>query len=196
MRGRPRKYGKDDPPIKINFYIPASLRYKIPDDVNLTDLFTNILTNLYSDPKKAELKDLEKKEAELKEQLAIVQSQILKLRREIEEAEKIRKEMELKQLYAVWQFWNILRQAVKINGLPFVGNKFPETILGIKFNYDAVQKALKSKEIISYSIETFEQAIQLAKQYNVAYVGNGQNENSEFDRFLKFYDEYKKRVKV
>jgi|YelNatPaOPRAMG01_1025707.scaffolds.fasta_scaffold107616_3 hypothetical protein len=196
MRGRPRKYGKDDPPIKINFYIPASLRYKIPDDVNLTDLFTNILANLYSDPKKAELKDLEKKEAELKEQLAIVQSQILKLRREIEEAEKIRKEMELKQLYAVWQFWNILRQAVKINGLPFVGNKFPETILGIKFNYDAIQKALKSKEIISYSIDTFEQAIQLAKQYNVAYVGHGQNEDSEFDRFLKFYDEYKKRVKV
>jgi len=196
MRGRPRKYGKDDPPIKINFYIPASLRYKIPDDVNLTDLFTNILANLYSDPKKAELKDLEKKEAELKEQLAIVQSQILKLRREIEEAEKIRKEMELKQLYAVWQFWNILRQAVKINGLPFVGNKFPETILGIKFNYDAIQKALKSKEIISYSIDTFEQAIQLAKQYNVAYVGHGQNEDSEFDRFLKFYDEYKKRVKL
>jgi hypothetical protein len=196
MRGRPRKYGKEDPPIKINFYIPASLRYKIPDDVNLTDLFTNILANLYSDPKKAELKDLEKKEAELKEQLAIVQSQILKLRREIEEAERIRKEMELKQLYAVWQFWNILRQAVKINGLPFVGNKFPETILGIKFNYDAVQKALKSKEIISYSIETFEQAIQLAKQYNVAYVGHGQNEDYEFDRFLKFYDEYKRRVKL
>jgi hypothetical protein len=196
MKGRPRKYDKSDPPIRIGFYLPASIRYKIPEDVNLTELLTNILTNLYSDPKKAELKDLEKKEAELKEQLAIVQSQILKIRREIEETEKIKREMELKQLYAVWQFWNILRQAVKINGLPFVGNKFPETILGIKFNYDAVQKALKSKEIISYSIETFEQAIQLAKQYNVAYVGHGQNEDSEFDRFLKFYDEYKRRVKV
>jgi len=196
MRGRPRKYSKDDPPIKINFYIPASLRYKIPDDTVLTDLLTNILTNLYSDPKKAELKELEKEEAELKEQLAIKQSQILKLRREIEESDRIKKEMELKQLYAVWQFWNILKQAVKINGLPFVGNKYPETILGIKFNYDAVQKALKSKEIISYSIETFELAIQLAKQYNVNYIGHGQNEDSEFDRFLKFYDEYKKRVKV
>jgi hypothetical protein len=30
----------------------------------------------------------------------------------------------------------------------------------------------------------------------VAYVGHGQNEDSEFDRFLKFYDEYKKRVKL
>jgi len=196
MRGRPRKYSKDDPPIKINFYIPASLRYKIPDDTVLTDLLTNILTNLYSDPKKAELKELEKEEAELKEQLAIKQSQILKLRREIEESDRIKKEMELKQLYAVWQFWNILKQAVKINGLPFVGNKYPETILGIKFNYDAVQKALKSKEIISYSIETFELAIQLAKQYNVNYIGHGQNEDSEFDRFLKFNDEYKKRVKI
>ena len=196
MKGRPRKYDKSDPPIRTAFYLPASIRYKIPEDVNLTELLTNILTNLYGDPKKAELKDLEKKEAELKEQLAIVQSQILKIRREIEEAEKIRREIELKQLYAVWQFWNILRQAVKINGLPFVGNKFPETILGIKFNYDSVQKALKSKEIISYSIETFEQAIQLAKQYNVTYVGHGQNEESEFDRFLKFYDEYKRRVKV
>jgi hypothetical protein len=196
MRGRPRKYGKEDPPIKINFYIPASLRYKIPDDVNLTDLFTNILSNLYSDPKKAELKDLEEKEMELKEQLAIVQSQILKLRREIEEADKIRREIELKQLYAIWQFWNILKQAVKINGLPFVGNKYPETILGIKFNYDAIQKALKSKEIMSYSIETFEQAIQLAEQYNVTYIGHGQNEESEFNKFKNFYDEYKKRVKL
>jgi len=196
MRGRPRKYSIDDPPIKVNFYIPASLRYKIPDDTVLTDLLTNILTNYFDDSKKVELKELEKKEIELKEQLAVVQSKILKLRREMEESEKIKKELELKQSYAVWQFWNILKQSVKINGLPFNGNKYPETILGIKFNYDAVKKALKSKEIIGYSIETFEQAIQLAKQYNVDYVGHGQNEESEFDRFLKFYDEYKKRVKI
>jgi len=196
MRGRPRKYSIDDPPIKVNFYIPASLRYKIPDDTVLTDLLTNILTNYFDDSKKVELKELEKKEIELKEQLAVVQSKILKLRREMEESEKIKKELELKQSYAVWQFWNILKQGVKINRLPFIGNKYPETILGIKFNYDAVEKALKSKEIISYSIETFEQAIQLAKQYNVTYIARGQNEESEFNKFKNFYEEYKRKVKI
>jgi hypothetical protein len=196
MRGRPRKYDTYDPPVRVTIYVKASTRNKIPDDVILTELVSNFLDNFVSDTKKMELKELEKRELELKEQLAIIQYQILKLRKEIEEAENIKAELELKQLYAVWEFWNILRQAVKIEGLPFKGNKYPETILGIKFNYDAVENALKSKEIISYSIETFEQAIQLAKQYNVIYIGKGQNEDSEYNRFLKFYDEYKKRVKV
>ncbi|MFP3257309.1 MAG: hypothetical protein RXO36_05880 [Candidatus Nanopusillus acidilobi] len=196
MRGRPRKYDIYDPPVRVTVYVPASLRFKIPDDVVLTDLFTNFIANFLNDSKKIELKELEKKEMNLKEQLAIVQSQILKLRREIEQSEKLKEEIEKKELYAIWQFWNILKQGVKINRLPFTGNKYPETILGIKFNYDAVEKALKSKEIISYSIETFEQAIQLAKQYNVNYIGRGQNEESEFNKFKNFYEEYKRKVKI
>jgi len=196
MRGRPRKYDIYDPPVRVTVYVPSSLRNKIPENVILTEAVSRFLEAFVSDTKKMELKELEEKEMNLKEQLAIVQSQILKLRREIEQSEKLKEELEKKEFYAIWQFWNILKQGVKINRLPFTGNKYPEDILGIKFNYNAVEKALESKEIISYSIETFEQAIQLAKQYNVIYIGHGQNEDSEFDKFLKFFDEYKKRVKL
>ncbi len=196
MRGRPKKYENGDPPIRINFYIPASVRYKIPEHLNLTEFFTNLLTQIFEDPKKVELKELEKKELELKEELAIIQSKVLKIRREMEEAENIRKAIELKNLYAIWEFWKIIQGSIKVGNLNFSGNKYPEQILGIKFEYDKVSKAIEKKEIISYSIETFEQAIQLSKQYNVQYIGKGEREKEEFDKFLKFYENYKKEVKA
>ncbi|MGC9124010.1 MAG: hypothetical protein ACP5IB_08105 [Thermoplasmata archaeon] len=196
MRGRPKKYETGDPPIRINFYIPASIRYKIPEDLNLTEFFTNLLTQIFDDPKKVELKELEKKELELKEELAIIQSKILKIRREIEEAENIRKAIELKNLYAIWEFWKIIQSSIKIGKLNFSGNKYPEQILGIKFEYDKVGEAIENKDIISYSVETFEQTIQLSKQFNVQYIGKGEREKEEFDKFIKFYENYKKEVKA
>lgn len=194
MVGRPRKYDYQDPAIRLTVYIPASLRYKIPKNINLTEYITGILQRSFEDPIRVELAELEKKEQELKEELSVVQNKIIKLRKEIEERERLRKEIEARNMYAVFEFWQILKVSAKNHKLNFEGTIYPEKILGIKFDYKEVSKALEEKEITQDDIETFEQIIQIAKKYNVRYIGQGEREKEEFEKFMKFYDNYKKII--
>jgi hypothetical protein len=198
MVGRPRKqYKEGETPYILHITITEGIRRLIPEEANLSEEIRQYLLIKYGDPKKGELANLKKRRDKLQSELISLNAQIQEKEREIDEQEKLRIYVEAKNLYAIWVFWNIVKDSVKRGILVWSDYDKVETIFGITLNFKELKNDIEKKEIIQYSVETFEQARELAKKYNVKYLGNGLKEKEEFDKFIKFYENYmKKGVKI
>jgi len=198
MVGRPRKqYKEGETPSILHIMITESIKRLIPENVNISEEVRQYLLVKYGDPKKGELADLKKERDKLQNKLISLNAQIQEKEREIEEQEKLKVYVEAKNLYAVWVFWNIVKDSVKRGILVWSDYDKVESLFGITLNFKELKNDIEKKEIIQYSVETFEQAKELAKKYNVKYLGNGVKEKEEFDKFVKFYENYiKMGVKI
>jgi hypothetical protein len=198
MVGRPRKqYKEGETPYILHITITEGIRKLIPEDTNLSEEIRQYLLFKYGDPKRGKLADLKKRRDKLQNELISLNAQIQEEEREIEEQEKLKVYIEAKNLYAVWVFWNIVKDSVKRGVLVWSDYDKVESLFGITLNFKELKNDIEKKEIIQYSVETFEQAQEMAKKYNVKYLGNGVKEKEEFDKFIKFYENYIKRgVKV
>jgi len=198
MVGRPRKqYKEGEIPFTLHITVTEAIRRLIPENVNISEEVRQYLLFKYGDPKKGELAYLKKERDKLQNELISINARIQELEREIEEQEKLKVYVEAKNLYAVWVFWNIVKDSAKRGILVWSDYDKVESLFGITLNFKELKNDIEKKEIIQYSVETFEQAKELAKKYNVKYLGNGVKEKEEFDKFVKFYENYiKKGVKL
>ena len=198
MVGRPRKqYKEGETPLILHIMVTEAIRKLIPENVNISEEVRQYLLFKYGDPKKGELAYLKKERDKLQNELISVNARIQELEREIEEQEKLKVYVEAKNLYAVWVFWNIVKDSVKRGILVWSDYDKVESLFGITLNFKELKNDIEKKDIIQYSVETFEQAKELAKKYNVKYLGNGVKEKEEFDKFVKFYENYiKMGVKI
>ncbi|MGC9124182.1 MAG: hypothetical protein ACP5IB_09000 [Thermoplasmata archaeon] len=197
MVGRPRKiYKPGEEPAILHIVLTQEIKNLIPEGANISDEVRKYILFKYGDPKKGELSELKKQRDKLSTELAIINSKIAQLEKEIEEQERLNTYIRMKNLYSIWKFWSIAQESAKRGYVTFTNPDKVESVFGIKFDYRKFEKDIRQKEIQSYHISTFEQAVELSKKYDVKYLGNGLNEEEEFQKFLKFYENYKKEVKV
>ncbi len=197
MVGRPKK--KYEPgKILVNFHISLTeeIRNLIPEGVNFSEEIRNYILFKYGDPKKGELVELKKQRDKLSTELAIVNSKIAQIEKELEEQEKLQTYMKMKQLYAIWKFWNIAIESIKRGMIVYLDPDKLESVFGITLDLDRLKKDIETRELKSYDIDTFEKAINFAETYDVKYLGNGSIENEEYQKFLKFFENYKKEARA
>ncbi|MFP3257204.1 MAG: hypothetical protein RXO36_05350 [Candidatus Nanopusillus acidilobi] len=195
--GRPRKVYKDgQEPRYIHIVLTKEIVDAMGPNVNASEEARKYFYFRFVNPIKGKLEELKKERDKLQNQLVIINLQIQELEKEMAEQEELKKLIELKDLYAIWVFWNIVKDSTKKGILVWTDYDKVESLFGVTMNFKELEKDIKKKEIIQYSIETFEQAKELAKKYDVKYLGNGIKEEEEFNKFKRFYDNYKKEVKI
>ncbi len=197
MVGRPRKnYKPGEIPVILHISLTQDIKNLIPNNLNVSEEIRKYILFKYGNPKKGELIELKKQRDKLTTELAIINSKIAELEKELEEQEKLQTYIKTKNLYAVWKFWAIANESIKRGVLVYTDPDKLESVFGMTLNLNKLGKDIESRELNSYSIDTFEKAVELAKKYDVKYLGNGLNEEEEFQKFLRFFDKNQKEARA